>query len=239
MRHPKQEPLALVVQPDPRCGPGLVGHRLAERGYALDVRAIVPPDPFASPDVTWQPPDPREFDVVVVLGARWSVHDGPITTWLGDLLNLLRTAHTADTPVLGICFGAQALSCALGGTVRRAPQPEIGWVSIDTDEPELVGHGPWFQWHSDEFIPPPGSVEFARNAVASQAFHSGRAWGLQFHPELTNEILTGWLDDDGVRQARGSGIDVDRLRKTTTAQMPSARVRANALVDGFLTLVSA
>ncbi|MGH3518579.1 MAG: type 1 glutamine amidotransferase [Haloechinothrix sp.] len=228
---------ALIIQPDPQCGPGLIGTRLEERGYALDIEAIVRQDPFATPDVSWDPPDPRDWDLVVALGARWSAYDDEtVGSWLSGELKLLRTAHEAEVPVLGVCFGGQALARALGGTVQRAQHPEIGWVSLDTDEPGLVGRGPWFQWHFDQFTPPPGSVEIARNAVASQAFRVERSLGLQFHPELTESILEGWLRESGMKHAQAGVVDSEELRAMTADQMSAARVRANALVDAFLEL---
>lgn len=176
---------ALILKPDPQCDPGLVGDRLIERGYRLDIHAIVPPERSETPSVAWRPPDPREWDVVVALGARWSAYDDQmIGAWLAGQLKLLRTAHEARVPILGICFGGQALARALDGSVRRAQRPEVGWVQVDTDEPGLIGNGPWFQWHFDEFTPPTGATELARNAAGSQAFRIGRSLGIQFHPEV-------------------------------------------------------
>lgn len=226
---------ALILKPDPQCDPGLLGDRLGERGYQLDIHAIVPPERSETPCVAWQPPDPRESDVVVALGARWSAYDDQaIGAWLAGQLKLLRTAHEARVPILGICFGGQALARALGGSVRRAQRPEVGWVRIDTDEPGLIGDGPWFQWHFDEFTPPTGATELARNAAGSQAFRIGRSIGMQFHPEVTETILDGWLDGDGGKTAEAAGVNSDQLRASTAEQMPAARRRANALVDAFL-----
>ena len=62
-------------------------------------------------------PGPDGFDMVLAMGAPWSMDDTEITGWIGDELALLRTAVDRDVPVLGACFGAQALSTALGGEV--------------------------------------------------------------------------------------------------------------------------
>lgn len=229
---------ALVIQPDPDCGPGLVGECLADRGYALDVRQIVPSDAGAAPGVAWDSPDPRDADLVVVLGARWSAYDDEtLDPWLGDVRKLLRTAHDAAMPVLGICFGAQALARELGGTVMRAPEPEVGWVHVDSTAPGLVPSGPWFQWHFDRFTPP-GATEIARNAAASQAFRVCRSLGVQFHPEVTPEILERWLSDDGGKSAESAGADPDALRSATLAQLPEARRRTYGFVDAFLALTA-
>jgi len=96
-------------------------------------------------------------------------------------------------PILGVCFGAQALAAALGGTVSRAPRPEIGWHYVETDA-SWISRGPWFQWHSDRFTVPDGATELARSALAPQAFRHGRSLGVQFHPEVDGDIVSDWLD---------------------------------------------
>ncbi|NUU26271.1 MAG: C26 family cysteine hydrolase domain-containing family, partial [Streptomycetaceae bacterium] len=109
---------------------------------------VVTEDDFADPNVTVDFPDPRDYDVIVPLGAPWSVDDeATIGAWVGGEIALLRDAVAADIPVLGICFGGQALATALGGGVERAPRPEIGWTPVRSDDPALVSEGPWFQWH--------------------------------------------------------------------------------------------
>ena len=103
--------------------------------------------------------------------------------------------------MLGLCFGGQALAAALGGTVERAPRPELGWTEIETDEPELVPPGPWLEWHYERFTTPPGATEIARTAAATQAFRHGRHLGVQFHPESTVEIVERWAASDRDRLA--------------------------------------
>ncbi len=102
---------------------------------------------------------------------------------------LLETCLQRDVPVLGLCFGGQALATVLGGAVRRLEKPERGWHRIDTDAPGLVGEGPWLQWHYDAFTLPSGAEELARSAACPQAFTSGRNLGTQFHPEATAAIM--------------------------------------------------
>ena len=80
-----------------------------------------------SPSVTVSFPDPLSYDAIVPMGAAWSVYDRDrIGTWIEDELGFLRRAHGAGVPVLGICFGAQALAAALGGKVVRAEDPRWG-----------------------------------------------------------------------------------------------------------------
>ncbi len=226
---------ALCVLHDHVSSAGYVGDRLREHGWQVEDLLVVPPDRFGRPDVRCDFPDPGEYDLIVPLGAPWSVYDdATIGTWVADELGWLAKAVGADVAVLGICFGAQALARSAGAQVRRAAQPEIGWVSISSDEPDLISSGPWFQWHYDSFTVPEDATELARNPAAIQAYELGRSLAVQFHPELTPQGLDEWLSHGGDAKAREAGLDPDALRQETAATATQARARAYALVDAFL-----
>ena len=230
---------ALVIRHEHVTEPGLVGARLAERGYELTTVTVVPQDRHHAPDVSYDFPDAEGWDLIVSLGAPWSVYDEEVIgSWIGGELALLRQAHALGVPVLGVCFGAQALATALGGSVESAPRPEIGWTPVDTDDPDLVPPGPWLQWHYDRFLPPTDAKEVARNAVGAQAFQVGRALGVQFHPEITMAMLRGWLELGGREQCLRHGLDPDELLAQSRAMEPAARENARRLVDGFLDRVA-
>lgn len=96
------------------------------------------------------------------------------------------------------------------------------------------GHS-WFEWHFDRFTVPPGAVEIARNANASQAFVVGATMGLQFHPEVDEGLLEMWLAGNGEDELAALGLDADRLRITATrAELESATKRVHALVRAFV-----
>ena len=141
-------------------------------------------------------------------------------------------------PVFGICFGGQLLARAHGGTVARAPRPEIGWTPIWSQDVGLVGSGPWFQFHYDRWQVPPGAREIARSTRASQAFVLRRNLAVQFHPELTAATLQGWLELDGRGLVEADGQDADILFQHTLAEGEDAARRAHALVDAFLDRVA-
>jgi GMP synthase-like glutamine amidotransferase len=230
---------ALIIEHDHSSPPGPVAERLAERGYDITEIVVVPANRYHDPGVEATFPDPREVDLLVVLGATWSVDDHErIGRWVAPELDMLRAAHAEGVPVLGICFGGQALAVALGGAVERSPRPEIGWLSVDTDDSSLIESGPWFQFHYDRWRLPPGAVELARSGVASQAFRMGRTLGLQFHPELTANALEQWYGCGDDAAVRAAGLDPEELLRQTRDEEPRARERTRRLVDAFIDRVA-
>jgi GMP synthase-like glutamine amidotransferase len=230
---------ALFLQHDHVSPPGPVAERFAHRGYAVVEQVVVAPENFHSPNQPFDFPDPREFDALVVMGAPWGAWDDEtIGNWLLPEIEWLREADDLGVPVFGICFGGQLLARAHGGSVARAPRPEIGWTSIWTQEPELVGPGPWFEWHYDRWQVPPEARELARNSMASQAFVLRRNLGVQFHPELTAAGLQGWLENGGRAGVVADGQDPAILYQHTLAEGEDAARRAHDLVDAFLDRVA-
>jgi GMP synthase-like glutamine amidotransferase len=213
---------ALVVQHQDDAPPGLLESWARRRGLALDV---LRPDRGPLPD----PAEAGPAACVVVLGSDASVAalDAP---WIAPEVDWLR-AVAARLPVLGICFGAQALASALGGGVRRAERPEIGWITLDGAEPP-VPRGPFFAWHEDVIDAPPGARVLARNAVGVQAFTAGRHLAVQFHPEVTPRIVEDWASAYG-RALSDAGVDAAALRDEGAAHGGAALAGAHALFDAF------
>ena len=228
---------ALFVQHDHVSPAGPIGARFSEHGYDVEELVVVPEG--SEPGLSVEFPDPTRFDVIVPMGAPWSVYDHDlIGAWALPELDFLRAGHDAGVPVLGICFGGQALAAALGGAVVPSAEAEIGWFRIVTDEPGLVEAGPWFQWHHDRWEAPEGARTLARSPLADQAFVLGRSLAVQFHPELTPSMLTGWLDNGGSGYLRAHGLDGDALLDQTGREAAGAEQRAHRLVDRFLEQVA-
>jgi GMP synthase-like glutamine amidotransferase len=225
----------LFVEHDHVSPIGPVGARFAAHGYDISELLVVPAHRHHEPGVTVEFPEPSAYDVVVAMGAPWSVYDAElIGSWVEPELAFLRSAHEAGVPVLGICFGGQALAAALGGAVVRAERSEIGWVTIRTENPDLVEAGPWFQWHHDKWVSPPGARVLAATSVCEQAFVIGHSLAVQFHPELTPRTLRGWLGKGGATYLAEHGYDADALLARTDTLADAAEERAHRLVDRFL-----
>lgn len=225
----------LFLRNDPTAPEALLGEAFTESGFQITTFDVVGSDQDADPDVVVSFPDPTGFDAIVPLGSRWGVNDG--LRWIAGEMAVVRSALAAGVGVLGVCFGGQLLAAALGGTVTRSPCPEIGWYEVHSTEPALVPPGRWFQWHFDRFSPPPGATVLARNDQATQAFVSGRALGLQFHPEVDPELVRRWVDGETAAELARLGVDPAELLRRTGAMADDAARRLRILVRGFLRLL--
>jgi len=190
------------------------------RGHDIDV--VVPQNLDA-----W--PEPADADAVVSLGSELSALDAS-QRWIGDEIEFLAAAHSAAVPILGICFGGQALSAALGGNVSRAPQAEVTWRPIETLAPELITAGPWPFWHEDRFDLPPGARLLAGTDAEVVAFSGGASVGVQFHPEADAAVVGRWLDE-GRDKLRAYGVDESEFEREIELHGPSAREHAFDLFD--------
>jgi GMP synthase-like glutamine amidotransferase len=225
----------LFVKQDHASPSGLIGDAFASLGWDVSEMVVVPESRYHSPDVSVAFPSAAGFDAVAFYGAPWSVYDSAtIGTWIGDEIAFTRSAMSLGVPVLGICFGGQMLAAAVGGSVSLAPAPEIGWISVSTSAPDLVEAGPWFAWHFDRFSLPAGVRELARTSLASQAFSVGRVLGLQFHPEVTVDVLESWLSAGGAEQLAEVGVAVDPLLERSRLEAGAAAARAGTLVRRFV-----
>jgi GMP synthase (glutamine-hydrolysing) len=148
------------------------------------------------------PPEaPEEFDALVVFGGSMHVDQEDKHPWLTGQHDLMRNAIERGQPLMGVCLGGQLLARSAGAHVGPAARPEIGWFEVELT-PEggadpvmgtLPGRFEAFEWHSYAFDVPPNGVLLASNPVCAQAFKVGEtAWGVQFHPEVTREMLEAW-----------------------------------------------
>jgi len=213
---------ALILQHGADGPPGVLGQWLEARGVPMEVIDLKADGR--------RPPDPAEFALVASLGSECSVTDA--LPWIAAEQALLRRALERDVPVLGLCFGGQSLAVALGGEVSWLDKPEIGWLEIETDDPDTVPAGPWLQDHLERFSLPPGAVEIARRPTGPQAFRHGRNLGLQFHPEVTAAIVEEWIDTDPRLEERG--IDREELRAAGALREQAAAENARRLLDAWL-----
>jgi len=181
-------PILVVLHRD-NSAPGRVGHSLQERGYPLDVRRPCFGDPL--PDTL------AEHAGAIIFGGPMSANDKDDfvrreTDWIAVPLKERK-------PFLGICLGAQMLARHLGSRVypHAEGQAEIGYYPIRPTELGRTLCDPWpeqvYQWHREGFDLPSGAELMAEgDTFPVQAFRTGCAYGVQFHPEVTHQTICRW-----------------------------------------------
>jgi GMP synthase-like glutamine amidotransferase len=228
---------------------GLIAEAFEARGASIQV---------CTPPVEGQLPALDGIDHIVVLGAVSSVNDPD--PWIAAELDWLREADRRGVPILGICFGGQALCVVAGGRVEQAPRKEFGWTTVSPVEADVVAAGPhsiptgphpipagphpipagpWMEYHGDRCLVPASATVLARNELCVQAFSVGRHLGVQFHPEVDGAQLKLWLDNGADAEAIAQGFDPSELLAQTIKEEPAARARADRLVASALAIAEA
>ena len=218
---------ALIVRHEEATPPGLVSEWLEEHAAEVDEVRI---------DIEDREVDPAEYDLIVSLGSEFAAYDDSLPLVQRER-RLLRSAVDRDVSVLGLCFGGQLLAHVLGGEVFRSSVSEIGWLPVRSRDPALVPEGPWFQWHFDTFTTPPGATLIAESDLGPQAYVAGRSLGLQFHPEVTPEIMDGWVRTYR-HELDAEGVDPDALLQETQRRAGESRRMARQLLDRYLGAVA-
>ena len=144
------------------------------------------------------PKNPRDYAGLAFMGGPMSVNDD--LPWIGPVLELIREAVRKDVPVIGHCLGGQLISKAFGGAVGPNPVKEIGWGEVEVHDNTVARK--WFgepqaftgfHWHGETFTIPAGATRIASSAwCANQGFALGKHLGMQFHVEMTLEMIREW-----------------------------------------------
>lgn len=216
-----------IIQNDPTVPPGNI----------LEILAVPPPvhHPYRGDRL----PELREVSSLIVLGGSMGANDDDIHPFLTDVKSYIGRAVAAGIPYLGICLGGQLLAAVTGGRVVSGRWEERGTLPVAlTCEGQkdrlfrgIPGEFESFHWHHDSFDLPDGGVLLASSAdCPHHAFRVGEcAWGLQFHPEVTEEIIRDWCALDGAVSSRtGEMVAAFKLREK------EYRATAACLLDNFL-----
>jgi len=218
---------ALLIANSADADSGFVGERLRHHGVAFDECLREYPGEWS---------DLAGHDLVVLLGSEWSVYWDHVSREVHAESTLIREATRTGVPIFGICFGAQIICHAMGGSVQRAARPEVGWHRVDSAVPEVIAVGPWLQWHFDGFTAAPGWEVMASSPSGPQAIRSGRTFATQFHPEANESMLAAWTtgSDDLARL----GLSADDVMVQTRDHVKTSRLACERLVDWFMNEVA-
>lgn len=139
------------------------------------------------------------FDAIFILGGPKSANDS--FEYLLKEKQLIVNSLKLGIPVLGICLGSQLIAESCGGKVYPGVKKEIGWNFVDiTDAGKNSlfkgipdGRIRVFQWHGDTFALPENSDVLSSSSLYLQAFRHKTAYGIQFHLEVTPEMIFNWI----------------------------------------------
>lgn len=224
----------VVVLRNERDAPaGYLGAVLDRRGVDWLVVRLDAGDPL---------PGTADTSAVVVLGGAMGVHDEEAFPFLSDEKRFLRACLAEDVPIFGICLGCQMLADMLGGRAYRAESAEIVFAPVELTpagraDPVIstLADRRVMRFHEDTYDPPPGAVVLANGGGFDQAFRVGQALGLQPHPEVTPELLGGWLGSGSGRDlAIRSGFDPDGIVEAFTAAEEDVEATATTLFNAWL-----
>jgi GMP synthase-like glutamine amidotransferase len=196
-----------IIQNDPEVPPGNIATNLRDMG--IPVRVC---HPYCNEPL----PSLEETTAVIVLGGAMCANDDRGHPFLVQVKGLIREMAAHSVPYLGICLGGQLLAAALGGKVVANRWGELGMLEVELTTAGredrlfagLSSRYATFQWHHDSFdMPAEGILLASSPACPNQAFRIGScAWGIQFHPEMTEEIIRAWCAWDRATKGRADEL---------------------------------
>jgi GMP synthase (glutamine-hydrolysing) len=176
-----------------------------------------------------------------VLGGPIGAYEEALYPFLNEELRFIEKRLAVQSPIFGICLGAQLMARALGARVYPAAAKELGWAPIALTDAgrrsvlQPLGGGPVLHWHGDTFDLPRGATRLASTAVCeNQAFSLGsNALALQFHIEADAKGLERWYVGHTMELAAAK-IAVPALRAQSQECAPAANSRGNAVLTAWL-----
>lgn len=159
------------------------------------------------------------FDGYVITGSPASVNDDSLP-WVGQLLGFIREVHAARQPLIGLCFGHQAVARALGGqVVRNAAGWGLGTAVTHWAQPRVWMHPPLatttlMAAHNEQVTRMPEGAECLGGSdfcpIGSMQIGQ-HIWTTQYHPEMPLVFmqallayLADKLDADTIARAHAS-----------------------------------
>lgn len=219
-----------VFQHSPTEGLGSIGTWLERKGAVLCPVEWWKENPY---------PEVDDFDGCVVLGGAMNIYQHRDFPWLIEEKARLTELLSRRIPILGVCLGAQLLADCLGAKVVQNSFQEIGWWPlVFSDEaceifPQIPRETLVFHWHGDTFSLPAGALRLASSPACREQgfFYRGSVLGLQFHPEVTEEMLADFC---GEEEAKPIGEWVQK-NEVILQKAPEECPKLEALLDALLT----
>jgi GMP synthase-like glutamine amidotransferase len=216
-----------IIQNDPEVPPGIIVN------YISIPYVVV--HPYRGDDL----PEIRQISALIVMGGAMGANDDGRYPFLTDLKKLICETVSARIPYLGVCLGGQLLASALRSKVVSHRWEELGTFAVKLTEDgrkdplfrDFSEEFTTFQWHHDSFDIPTGGVLLASSdACPHQAFRIGcSAWGVQFHPEVNEQIIRKWCAWDSETLKK-----TEEMLTSFEAEIVNYRRTARQIINNFL-----
>jgi GMP synthase (glutamine-hydrolysing) len=167
---------------------------------------------------------------------------GPNSVYDTDAPLPAKEIFDAGVPVLGICYGMQAMGYLLGGDVVPSDRREYGKAGVqltgqnrllDGVKPEDAGRVTVWMSHGDSVLkPPPGFVALGATTncpVAAMADDARKLYAVQFHPEVVHtpqgrRVFENFLDICGASRTWSMASFIDDTVTAIRAKVGGDRV---------------
>lgn len=190
-------------------------------------------------------PDPTKYNALITLGGPQHLNEDDKYPYFIQERAIIRHAIVHDVPYLGICLGGQLLAQVLGALVTRHHMVEFGFFEAQfTNDGKkdplfqgLPGYQIVFQWHADTFDIPKGAICLATSDnTVNQAFGFGRrAYGLQYHIELTSNTVERWVRNFNELITESAGPHaIEILNRNWAKYYPVYRNHTLIMFENFL-----
>ncbi|ADC65814.1 glutamine amidotransferase class-I [Ferroglobus placidus DSM 10642] len=217
----------VAIQHSPVEPLGYIEKILEEKGIAFDYERVYETNEVRA----------RYASHIIILGGPMGAYEDDLYPFLSEEKNLIREAIKNNLPILGICLGAQLIASAMGSKVYPYKK-ELGWYDVKKVGDDEITRGlpekmRVFQWHNDTFdLPNDSKLLYEGKVVRNQAFRLGKAIGLQFHIEMTLDLIKTWLKyEKGMDEEEKSKIIED-----SKIFLPEMQRSCKILLENFLKL---
>ena len=214
---------------------GTIEQAMIHRGISYRYVRLFDGDPL--------PEDIKNYSGLIILGGPMNVYEEDVYPYLKGEDILIKEAIKRRIPVLGICLGGQLIAKATGAKVNKGTKKEIGWYDllltpggkadkVFKNSPERLTV---FQWHGDTFDIPSDATHLAGSVLfPNQAFRIGdNIYGLQFHLEVTQKMISRWINEYKDELSSLDYIDPEKIIKDTDKYIKTLSQHAELFYNRF------
>ena len=214
---------------------GTIEQAMIHRGISYRYVRLFDGDPL--------PEDIKNYSGLIILGGPMNVYEEDVYPYLKGEDILIKEAVKRRIPVLGICLGGQLIAKATGAKVNKGTKKEIGWYDLlltpggkaDKVFKNFPERLTVFQWHGDTFDIPSDATHLAGSVLfPNQAFRIGdNIYGLQFHLEVTQKMISRWINEYKDELSSLDYIDPEKIIKDTDKYIKTLSQHAELFYNRF------